>query len=102
MVRLEELLQLSWAKGNDLFQFQNGTIRSLENSIVKLSISLFQFQNGTIRSFKVKYCILTLGKFQFQNGTIRSPFSYLFTRLPIHFNSKMVRLEDSNRYWNGG
>ena len=53
MVRLKDnlrhLYNLVWTE----FQFQYGTIKSLEDSMIKIEIPMFQFQYGTIKSLNV-------------------------------------------------
>ena len=75
-----------------LFQFQNGTIKSIMKMETKLLKKIFQFQNGTIKR-KIEYRYVSFRtEFQFQNGTIkRIPYPLLRTYIR-YFNSKMVRL----------
>ena len=82
------------------FQFQNGTIMRHHATHANHRAIKFQFQNGTImrsRRIKRRHDVL---QFQFQNGTIMSAFWTGLKQLFANFNSKMVRLWDSNRKGN--
>ena len=60
------------------FQFQYGTIKSLEGVLFGGSANKFQFQYGTIKSqILLPYLVLCF-PFQFQYGTIKSMAKWIF------------------------
>ena len=82
-------------RGNALFQFPNGSIKSAANIWVAIPTNLFQFPNGSIKSHDTLPRMALQKKFQFPNGSIkRSEASAHSTGLAC-FNSLMVRLKVS-------
>ncbi len=58
-----------------------------------INVRMFQFQNGTIKSIQHCFRPGLSFSFQFQNGTIKSIFQLRFVGDNNRFNSKMVRLK---------
>ena len=101
-----------------LFQFQNGTIRSENQSIEQIvaewiSIPKWYDQKQTVLNNAMPYQFISIPKwydqkdscksryekrcfkFQFQNGTIRRQKEKHCSHYQDYFNSKMVRLEEN-------
>ena len=79
---------------DSLFQFQHGTIESVQFSLRVSDIFVFQFQHGTIESTDRHSSYIPFRIFQFQHGTIERIFgNEILNKLP-HFNSNMVRLRE--------
>ena len=55
-----------------MFQFQNGSIKSLTKHTIWLFFPEFQFQNGSIKSVFAYWIDKPTLSFQFQNGSIKS------------------------------
>ncbi len=72
MVRLKVKKAYVIAVFDNMFQFQNGTIKSQLYLYGKCVHLMFQFQNGTIKSIYQHLKRNGFGVFQFQNGTIKS------------------------------
>ncbi len=79
------------------FQFQNGTIKSASPILIRYSNKAFQFQNGTIKRLLKMLKKPVKHLFQFQNGTIKRGTKSKVWRACKCFNSKMVRLKEPQR-----
>ena len=80
------------------FQFQDGSIKCAILGTGIGALIVFQFQDGSIkcrcRTGNIKFLI----KFQFQDGSIKWIWNCLELRLPLCFNSKMVRLNEHKQH----
>ena len=72
MVRLRVRKRLSKKISGLIFQFLNGTIKSLQSKITCDRGDIFQFLNGTIKREYTMTLSARLEQFQFLNGTIKS------------------------------
>ena len=55
-----------------MFQFHNGSIKSIVKTSDPLCVCKFQFHNGSIKSRCVLRLVLQCLEFQFHNGSIKS------------------------------
>ncbi len=77
-----------------LFQFQNGSIKRPANVLCENLLILFQFQNGSTKR-TYRYAQRTFkGEFQFQNGSIKRMILLPRQVSIFCFNSKMVQLKE--------
>ena len=66
---------------------------------VKVQIVLFQFHNGTIKTV-IKYAVeIKRNKFQFHDGTIKTSLYIEYHLSDSYFNSIMVQLKHQNHWW---
>ena len=75
------------------FQFQDGSIKSCWRGYWLVFTSIFQFQDGSIKSIQDVSGLYPLPLFQFQDGSIKRIWWYRFIICCSYFNSKMVRLK---------
>ncbi len=71
MVRLKAQLLKKSELVISMFQFQNGTIKRIIETITDTVDIMFQFQNGTIKRLENNKWRPDAIMFQFQNGTIK-------------------------------
>ncbi len=74
MVRLKGRPETTCGSADTKFQFQNGSIKSINLNFSLKQCQLFQFQNGSIKRAGYKVCAECASKFQFQNGSIKRIF----------------------------
>ena len=72
MVRLKAKERLGRKPKNQVFQFHNGSIKSMSYPVVVFEEFAFQFHNGSIKSLLMDDAPLTILEFQFHNGSIKS------------------------------
>ncbi len=71
MVRLKVTVLDILSVGDRMFQFQNGSIKSMSKDPAFLFYPKFQFQNGSIKRLGLKSGKKYYFLFQFQNGSIK-------------------------------
>ena len=81
-----------------IFQFHNGTIKTLKFPMLWLNGSRFQFHNGTIKTNRWWFQTHSRITFQFHNGTIKTTGSIKKINFFEHFNSIMVQLKPIGIY----
>ena len=90
-VQLRHTTQLS-DRYHSLFQFHNGTIKTLAVLTLPVLQLQFQFHNGTIKTLQNPVFIRTDIAFQFHNGTIKTGNICLIISSKMSFNSITVQL----------
>ena len=93
MVRLKVGYEPIVSRYFDVFQFHNGSIKSLLTQGALTSAHTFQFHNGSIKRFQSTISDAAGESFQFHNGSIKSVFNCNPDIRIQCFNSTMVRLK---------
>ena len=58
----------------------------------------FQYQKGAIKTYLPRQNGFETKKFQYQKGAIKTYFKYSLIYIPLHFNTKKVRLKLAGRF----